>query len=89
MAEKFSPSFRMVRGGLHGYDQTTDAVTERNLKALVNELFDFERLQLEGATESWQALWDHIHYDEAFWWKYYCGRECRVEIKEGWEERAA
>jgi len=84
MAEQFEPCFQMLRGAMDGYDQEDFGVTEKNVEAVIGEFFDFERLQMEGATESWEAFWDHVHKDEQFWWKYYCGRECEIKTTEGW-----
>ena len=89
MAEQFDPCFQMLRGAMDGYDQEDFGVTEKNVEALIEELFDFERLEMEGATENWQAFWDHVHKDEEFWWGYYCGRPCQIKLPEGWPTRDA
>ena len=82
MADRYPASFKNVLGELAGYDGRSNSPTEKNLRVLKAELFDYQDLVNEGATESWEAFWEHMHQKEAFFWKYFCGRDCEVTIRD-------
>lgn len=75
----FLPDTSGVRGSMHGYDSEDEGVTPQNVAALIAEFFDYEDLQLNGATESWPAFWRYVHSSEEFWWNYYCHKQVRVK----------
>ena len=86
MSDQFRPSFKNVLGEQLGFDGRSSTPTDKNIRALKEWLFDYETLTNEGAKVDFEAFWDYMHQKEAFWWKYFCGRDCRVEIREGYAD---
>ena len=77
----FVPHFDNIKGAINGYDPEDVSVSEHNVKALVETLFDYETLQINDATRSWVAFWRYLNDSQAFWWKYFVGWDTEVETK--------
>ena len=73
----FAPDFDNVLGGYHGYDPNNSSVSRSNVRALVEGLFDYDTIQMNGADTSWVAFWKYIHEREEFWWNYFCGQDVK------------
>ena len=75
--EHFVPDFDQMLGHGNGYDVEDPSVSEKNVKALVEQMFDYEQLQHHDATRSWVAFWKYVHKQEEFWWHYFTGKSVR------------
>lgn len=72
--EHFVPDFDQMLGQGNGYNAEDPSVSEQNVKALVEQMFDYEQLEYHDATRSWVAFWKYVHKQEEFWWHYFTGQ---------------
>ena len=81
MAERkhFVPCFDNFKGAMDGYNPEDVSVSPENVKALLDSFFDYETLQINDATRSWVAFWNHVNSRQEFWWNYFVGQDIKVK----------